>query len=81
MPNELPIPPEFEHLIEKREAGDRRRADGRSQTDQAVSQPQSDDDTGLAAEDDGQPDTHQSQSSQGRGGHDRRRKNRRGDDR
>ena len=40
MPNDLPIPPELEHLIEKREAEDRRAEERRTQAEKSEGQPE-----------------------------------------
>lgn len=41
MANELPIPPELQHLIEKREREDRRHDERRNQVDEETLQPKS----------------------------------------
>jgi hypothetical protein len=83
MPHELPVPPELEQLIEKRETGDRRKGDRRRR-----GQDRRKLDLGPAgrgrtsAAEDGQqePATEQRSGAERRNQHDRRRAARRTDD-
>ena len=79
MPNELPIPDEFQHLIEKRETNDRRRAEIQEQEHEQELQTDASSVVDISDESTDSPAEKQLIPEKRR--HDRRQKSRRKDER